>query len=173
MIFQALVKKEAKPMADDACKADEVAGIINGLRHLDGACLPVLHAIQAKFGHVPDDAVAQVAEALNLSRAEVHGVVSFYKDFTKVPPGRHTLRVCCADSCQAAGGGEVLDAIRSHLGIGFGETTADGKITLQPVFCLGNCALSPALTLDGRIVGRADAAKALGMIDACRSQTAK
>ena len=125
---------------------------------LPGAVLPILHALQEHFGYVDPVAVPLVAEALNLSRAEVHGVVTFYHDFRATPPGRHVLRLCRAEACQSMGADRLAAHIKSRLGIDFHQTSADGRVTLEPVFCLGDCACSPALMLDGKLHGRVDAA---------------
>jgi formate dehydrogenase subunit gamma len=127
---------------------EEARALLLPLQDLPGAALPMLHALQDRFGHVPAPAVPLIADLLNLSRAEVHGVLSFYHDFRTTPPGRHILRVCRAESCQAMGCDALIRHIEDRLGVGFGETTADGAITLEEVFCLGHCAASPALTLD-------------------------
>jgi formate dehydrogenase subunit gamma len=119
-----------------------------------GALLPILHGVQEALGYVPPDAVPVVADALNLSRAEVHGVVSFYHDFRDHPAGRHRLKVCLAESCQAVGCDGLLAELKQRLGVDLHGTTADGAITLEPVYCLGNCALSPALMVDGEVLGR-------------------
>ncbi len=133
-----------------------------------GNLLPILHDIQAALGHVPPGAVAQIARALNHSRAEVHGVISFYHDFRRAPAGRHVLEVCQAESCQAVGGRALTSAIERMLGCRLGETTADGAITLEAVYCLGNCACSPALMLDGRLHGRVTESRAKRLIAATR-----
>jgi formate dehydrogenase subunit gamma len=125
---------------------------------LPGALLPILHALQEHFGYVDAAAVPLVADALNLSRAEVHGVVTFYHDFRQAPPGRHVVRVCRAEACQSMGADRLAEHIKGRLGIDFHETSADGRFTLEPVFCLGDCACSPALMLDGKLHGRVDAA---------------
>ena len=125
---------------------------------LPGAVLPILHALQEHFGYVDPAAVPLVAEALNLSRAEVHGVVTFYHDFRQTPPGRHVLRVCRAEACQSMGADRLAGHIKARLGIDFHQTSPDGRVTLEPVFCLGDCACSPALLLDGKLHGRVDAA---------------
>lgn len=135
---------------------------------LDGACLPILHGIQHRLGYVPSEAVPRIAQALNLSRAEVHGVLTFYKDFRSKPAGRHMLRLCRAESCQAVGGDRLADQVRDHLGIDFGETTADGAVTLDAVFCFGNCALSPAATLNDRPLGRVSANRLCAELDRLR-----
>ncbi len=124
-----------------------------------GALLPILHAIQDEFGHVPDEAVAIVASVLNLSRAEVHGVVSFYHFFRSHPPGQHTLYLCRAESCQSMGARALERYAREKLKVDFHETTADGRYTLEPVYCLGNCACSPAVMVDETVYGRVTPAR--------------
>jgi formate dehydrogenase subunit gamma len=124
------------------------------LKDLPGALLPILHAIQDEIGHVPAEAVPTIAKALNLSRAEVHGVVSFYHHFRTERPGRHVLQMCRAEACQSMGADKLAAQARERLGIDFHETTGDGSITLEPVYCLGNCACSPAVMLDGEPHGR-------------------
>ena len=119
-----------------------------------GALLPVLHAVQDRLGYVPPDAVPMIAHALHLSRAEVHGVISFYHDFRTAPPGRHIVHLCRAEACQAMGARELERHARERLGIGFGETTGDGLVTLEPVYCLGNCACAPSLRLNDEIHAR-------------------
>jgi len=128
--------------------------IVDGLKDLPGACLPIFHAIQDAFGYIHDEAIPLVAGALNLSRAEVVGVVEFYADFRRTPPAAHQVRVCLSESCQAMGGAAVVEAVSSALGADMGGRSADGSVELTPVYCLGNCALSPALTIDGRLHGR-------------------
>ena len=119
-----------------------------------GALLPVLHTIQDKLGHVPPDAVPEIARALSLSRAEVHGVISFYHDFRTEPGGEHTLQLCRAEACQAMGARELEKHVHAKLGIGFGETTTDGLVTLEPVYCLGNCACAPSLRINDEVHAR-------------------
>ncbi len=116
--------------------------------NLEGATLPILHALQDAFGYVHEAAVPLVAAALNLSRAEVHGVISFYHEFRRSPPGRHVLRLCRAEACQSVGGEAVADTARRALGIDWHGTTANGALTLEPVYCLGLCAAGPAALLD-------------------------
>jgi formate dehydrogenase subunit gamma len=123
---------------------------------LDAPMLPILHALQDAFGCVPPDAVTLIAEALNLSRAEVHGVVSFYHDFRSAPAGRRVVRVCRAESCQAMGGEAAAAFLLAALGVDWGGTTSDGEVTVEPVYCLGLCAVSPAALVDGEPVGRLD-----------------
>ena len=131
-----------------------ILAIVERHRHQDGPLIEILHEVQAEFGCVPPGAVATLARALNYSRAEVHGVVSFYHHFRTKPPGRHVLQVCRAESCQAAGGQALERHAQERLGVSFGETTPDGRMTLSAVYCLGLCACSPAAMLDGEVHGR-------------------
>ena len=137
--------------------ATRTASIVEEFRSLEGPLLPILHGIQDEFGYVPREALPVIAEALNISRAEVHGVVTFYHDFRREPAGDHVVKLCRAEACQAAGCEALADHLTGKLGIGFGETTADGRVTLEPVYCLGLCAVSPAAMIDGRLVARLDA----------------
>ena len=130
--------------------------IIAGLTRLDGAVLPMFHALQSTFGHVPKEAVAMIAHALNLSRAEVFGALSFYHDFRHEPPGARMVKICRAESCQAMGGEAASRFLLADLGIDWGETTPDGAVTVEPVYCLGLCAVSPAALVDGQPLGRVD-----------------
>jgi formate dehydrogenase subunit gamma len=130
--------------------------IITSGAKIEGATLPILHALQEAFGHVPEEAVPMVAHALNVSRAEVHGVVTFYHDFRDKPAGRHVLKLCRAEACQSVGGNELAERTKARLGIDFGETTPDGKLTLEATYCLGLCACAPAALMDGQVVGRLD-----------------
>ena len=134
--------------------ADDIVRIIEPLKHKPGALLPVLHAIQDELGYIPPEAVPVIAETLNLTRAEVHGVITFYHDFRMEKPGRHIVRICQAESCQAMGSVALTASVRERLGIGFHQTTKDGGFTLEPVYCLGNCALSPSIMVDGNVHGR-------------------
>ena len=124
--------------------------------HLEGATLVSLHALQEAFGYVPEAAVPMIADALNLSRAEVHGVVTFYHDFRREPAGRHVLKLCRAEACQAAGGDALAARAEARLGIAMGTTAPDGSVTLEPVYCLGLCAAAPSAMVDGAVVGRLD-----------------
>jgi formate dehydrogenase subunit gamma len=139
--------------------ADAAAVIIEAHEGREGPLLPILHDMQATFGYVPRDAEPMIAKALNISRAEVHGVVTFYHDFRDKPAGRHVLKLCRAEACQAAGGDALAAQCESRLGVAFGDTTADGRFTLEPVYCLGLCSVSPAAMLDGRLVARLDEKK--------------
>jgi formate dehydrogenase subunit gamma len=130
--------------------------IIAEKQSMAGALLPTLHALQAEFGYIDRDAEPLIANILNLSRAEVHGVVTFYHDFRQKPAGRHVLKLCRAESCQARGSDALAARVEARLGVAFGDTTADGGVTLDPVYCLGLCSVSPAAMLDGRVVARLD-----------------
>lgn len=120
----------------------------------EGATLVILHALQEAFGYVPEAAIPMVAQALNLSRAEVHGVFTFYHDFRHKPAGRHVLKLCRAEACQAAGGDALAARAEARLGVSLGHTTADDRVTLEPIYCLGLCSTAPSAMLDGRLVGR-------------------
>jgi formate dehydrogenase subunit gamma len=133
--------------------------IIAEHHHLEGATLVMLHALQEAFGYVPERAIPMIAEALNLSRAEVHGVFTFYHDFRHHPAGRHVLKLCRAEACQAAGGDALAARAEAKLGVTMGHTTADDRVTLEPIYCLGLCATAPSAMLDGRVVGRLDEAR--------------
>lgn len=137
--------------------------------HREGPLMPILHDVQAEWGHIPDDAQPVIARALNISRAEIHGVVSFYHDFRDHPAGRHTLRICRAEACQAMGGNATAEAAKKALGIDWHGTTPDGAVTLEPVFCLGLCACAPAAQLDGDLHARVDAAKLATLIAKVRA----
>ena len=132
---------------------------IEPLLGLEGPLLPILHALQDEFGYIPDAAVPYVAKVLNLSRAEVHGVVTFYHDFRRKPAGRHVLKLCRAEACQSAGGEALAARAEAALGVATGDTAADGSVTLEAVYCLGLCATAPSAMIDGRIVGRMDEAR--------------
>lgn len=139
--------------------AAHTAAVISELKGLEGPLIPILHGVQEEFGYVPQETLPIIAEALNLSRAEVHGVFTFYHDFRHHPAGRHVLKLCRAEACQSMGGDAIAAQIQQKLGIGFHETTKDGAVTLEPVFCLGLCACAPAAMLDGEMIGRLDADK--------------
>src|ERR1700681_3594012 len=135
------------------------AEIIAEHSHLEGATLVILHALQEAFGCVPWPAVPMIASALSLSRAEAHGVVTFFQDSRREPAGRHVLKLCRAEACQAAGGDALAARAETRLGITIGNTTADERVTLEPIYCLGLCATAPSAMLDGRVVGRLDEAR--------------
>jgi formate dehydrogenase subunit gamma len=136
-----------------------IAGHIARFRDVPGGLLPLLHAVQEARGCIPASAVPAIAGALGLSRAEVHGVISFYHDFRSEPAGRHVLQICRAEACQAMGSRELEAHVKARLGIDFGATSADGAITLEAVYCLGNCACSPSVRLDDAIHARVDATR--------------
>jgi formate dehydrogenase subunit gamma len=131
-----------------------VGQILTSRKGEPGALLPVLHDIQDALGHVPDAAVPRVAHALNLSRAEVHGVITYYHYFRRTPPGRHVVQLCRAEACQACGADELLARAETIFGCKLHDTRADGAVTLEPVYCLGLCAASPAISMDGRLHAR-------------------
>jgi formate dehydrogenase subunit gamma len=137
-----------------SAQSETVRRILTEFKDRPGPLLEVLHAIQEALGHVPAETVALVAEELNLSRAEVHGVVTFYHHFRSSPPGKHVVQVCRAESCQAVGGEALAEHARARLGVDFHQRTSDGKFSLDPVYCLGNCACSPAVMIDGQLHGR-------------------
>lgn len=133
---------------------EAVLRVVAELRTRPGPLLEILHGVQNAIGFIPPAAVPLLATELNLSRAEVHGVVTFYHHFRSSAPGRHTLRLCQAESCKSMGADALTQHVKARLGVDFHETTADGTYTLEPVYCLGNCALSPALMVDEELVGR-------------------
>ena len=136
--------------------APRAAAVIEAHRHLDGAMLPILHALQAEFGCVPPEVEPMIADALYLSRAEVFGVISFYHDFRREPAGRHVLRLCRAEACQAVGAVSLANDLLGRLGLQWGGKTADGRLTVEPTFCLGLCACGPAAMYDGEPLARVD-----------------
>jgi formate dehydrogenase subunit gamma len=133
---------------DTQTTLDQVQLAIDANRHLPGALLPILHQVQDMLGYIPGDSVQPIAAALNLSRAEVHGVITYYHHFRQTPPGRHVVQVCRAEACQARGAAALEKHIQSSLGCGYHETTPDGMVSLEPVYCLGQCATGPAVMVD-------------------------
>jgi formate dehydrogenase subunit gamma len=131
-----------------------VLGVTDRLKDVPGALLPVLHGVQQALGYVPEDSVPLIARELNLSRADVHGVITFYHFFRSKPSGKRVIYVCRAESCQAMGAVALEEHIKRRLGVDFHQTTADGAFTLEPVYCLGNCACSPAIMVDDELKGR-------------------
>lgn len=119
-----------------------------------GPLLEILHAVQDQLGCVPPEAVPQLAEALNLSRAEIHGVISFYHHFREHAPGRYVVQLCRAEACQSMNARALEEFVRGRLRLNFGDTTPDGRITLEPVYCLGNCACAPSMMVNGNLHGR-------------------
>jgi formate dehydrogenase subunit gamma len=138
----------------DQDQAAVVRRVVEERKAQAGALLPILHGIQDALGFVPKDAVPVIAQALNLSRAEVHGVISFYHYFRSTPPGRRTVFICRAEACQSMGAERLAAKARATLGVDFHETTADGNFSLEPIYCLGNCACSPSMMIDREIYGR-------------------
>jgi formate dehydrogenase subunit gamma len=136
--------------------AARAAAIIDSMKSMEGSLLPILHGIQEEFGFVPQDVLPLIASELNLSRAEVHGVMTFYHDYRDHPAGRHVLKLCRAEACQSMGGDALAERVKRLLGIDFHQTTLDGSVTLEPVYCLGLCACAPAAMLDGEVYGRVD-----------------
>ena len=156
---------------DPAWDAERAREIVTPLKDIDGACIPMLQALQEAFGYIHDDAIPIVADVLNLSRAEIVGVAYFYHDFRHEPPGRHVLKICRAEACQAMGCEALIEHVSQGLGADLGETTYDDAFSLEAVYCLGNCALSPAVMLDGRLYGRVSAARADRLIEDARVAT--
>jgi formate dehydrogenase subunit gamma len=134
--------------------AKRVEDAIASRKNEPGPLLNVLHAIQDSVGYIPQAAIPLVATQLNLSRAEVHGVVTFYHYFRQTAPGKHTVQVCRAEACQSVNGQQLEEHVKAKLGIDYHETTADGQFSLEPVYCLGNCACGPSMTIDGEVFGR-------------------
>jgi formate dehydrogenase subunit gamma len=151
-------------MLDSVEVTVRVGEILNAHKGVEGPLLPILHAIQHEFGYVPQAALPIIAQDLNLSKAEVHGVMSFYHDFRESPAGNHVLKLCRAEACKAMGADRVAAHAQKELGIEWHETTTDGRVTLEPVFCLGLCACAPAAIVDGKLVGRVDEAKVSAII---------
>lgn len=145
-------------MAEPAEYREVVSRFLDRMSDRRGLLLPLLHMLQEEFGHIDPDAVPIIADALNLSRAEIHGVLSFYHDFRDSPPARHVVKLCRAESCQARGGGEIETALVERLGVAMGETSVDGKMALEPVYCLGLCAVGPNVMVNGHPIARIDAA---------------
>ena len=137
-------------------KRQELEVILERHKGLEGPLLPILHAVQGHFGYVPPELEADVAVALNLSAAEVRGVISFYHDFRSEPAGEHQVKICCAEACQARGSRSLADHAQASLGVEFGDTTANGRVTLEKVYCLGNCACGPSVSVDGEVYARVD-----------------
>lgn len=146
-------------MLDTATLSNRIDDILAAHSGRAGALLPILHDVQTEFGHIPQEALPQIARGLNISRAEVHGVVTFYHDFRETPAGRHIVKLCRAEACQSMGGDALARHARTKLAIDWHETTPNGAVTLEPVFCLGLCACAPAAMVNGKLMGRVDVAK--------------
>ena len=147
----------------------KIQGLIAQHKGLPGALLPLLHAIQDEFGYVPEESYLSISKALALSVAEVHGVVTFYHHFRSHPAGKHILQICRAESCQAMGSEKLEASIKAKLGIDYHQTTLDGAITLEPIYCLGNCACSPGVMMDDEVDGRMDSQKVAELISEARA----
>jgi len=150
--FPRTSSEKAMSLPENIKKAIDTA--IKGNKDRPGALLPILHGIQDDIGHIPPEAVPIIADELNLSRAEVHGAISFYHYFRQTPPGRHSIQICQAESCQAMGSETLTTHAKQSLGIDFHSTTSDQEFSLDPVYCLGNCACSPAVMVDDEVYGR-------------------
>jgi formate dehydrogenase subunit gamma len=150
---------------------DHVRDIVRTLKDRPGALLVVLHAVQDTLGYIPTDSVPLIADELNVSRAEVHGVISFYHYFRDTPPGRHTVHICRAESCQSLDGGALEEYAKKKLGIDYHETTGDGAFSLEPVYCLGNCACSPAVMVDHEVFGRVTPERFDQIVDEARGNS--
>ena len=138
---------------------EAVGAIIAERRSMPGAMLPILHAIQEEIGFIPTEAIPLIAEQLNLSRAEVHGVVTYYHFFRQHPAGRHVVQICRAEACQSNGGNALAEHAKTALACDFHETTKDGQFTLEPVYCLGQCGCAPAMMIGDDIYGRVTSIK--------------
>jgi formate dehydrogenase subunit gamma len=158
------VLNKTPPAFDHEWDPDAARAIIEQFQDLEGPLLPILHGLNERFGCISEPAVKLVAEILNLTRAEVHGVVSFYHDFRREPGGRHVIKVCRAEACQSMGCEDLVARLEGALGIQISDTTHDRRITLEEVYCLGNCALSPAVMIDGELYGRATEEKVLALV---------
>ncbi|MBY0613080.1 MAG: NAD(P)H-dependent oxidoreductase subunit E [Beijerinckiaceae bacterium] len=136
--------------------AETASAIINELKSMPGATLPIFHALQNEFGFVHPDIIPEIADALNISRAEVHGTLTFYHDFRTELPGRRILKICRAEACQSVGCEDIVSHLEAAHRISMGTTTDDRRLTVETIYCLGNCALGPSIMLDGEVIGRAD-----------------
>jgi formate dehydrogenase subunit gamma len=145
--------------------AERAAAIVEERGGQEGAALMCLQALQAAFGYVPEAALPMVAHRLNISRAEIHGIASFYHDLRDAPPGRHVLKLCRAEACQSLGAVKLGEAVRARLGVEWGGTTSDGAVTLEPVYCLGLCACAPAALLDNAPLGALDEGRLAALLD--------
>jgi formate dehydrogenase subunit gamma len=154
-------------------QSETIRRIVADLKGRPGPLIEVLHSVQAALGYVPADAVPILASELNLSRAEVHGVISFYHFFRDTPPGRHTVSLCRAEACQSMGADPLAEHAKQRLGVDFHETTSDGRFSLEPVFCLGNCACSPSAMIDGELYGRVTPERFDALIDEWEGKNAK
>lgn len=148
---------------------DDIRALIRPLQAVEGPLLPILQVVQGEYGCIPANAVAVIADALNMTGAEVHGVISFYHDFRDAPAGRHVIRICRAEACQAMGADALAARVLDLLGLEWHGTSPDGAVTIEPVYCLGLCACGPAVMVDDRLVGRMDDARAEALIAEVRA----
>jgi len=139
--------------------AERTSAICAAHAHLEGPMLPILHAIQAEYGFIPEASLEIIAKANGVTRAEVHGTMSFYHDFREEPAGKTVVKICRAEACQAQGGNGLADAAKAKLGVDWHGTTSNGAVTLEPVYCLGLCACGPAVIVDDKVIGAVDSAK--------------
>ncbi|MGN6550557.1 MAG: formate dehydrogenase subunit gamma [Pararhizobium sp.] len=142
--------------------------IVDELKDIEGPLLPILNRVQAEFGYVPREILPLIAQELNISRAEIYGVVSFYHDYREHPAGRHLLKVCRAEACQSMDGERLSQRLLAALGVGWGGTTEDGSVTIEPVYCLGLCACAPSAMLDGEVIGRLDDGRVAALVEEVR-----
>lgn len=157
------------PKAFAAWNEERARQIISEYAGLEGPMLPILHALQEEFGYISLEAVRLIAESLNLTRAEVHGVVTFYHDFHSEPRGAHLLQLCRGESCQSVGSEPLAENVLATLGVGWHGTTGDGEVTVEPAYCLGLCAVSPSALLDGAPLGRLDESKVIEAVEEARN----
>jgi formate dehydrogenase subunit gamma len=162
----------AKASAPNATQAAAVSAICALHRNAPGALIEILHDVQLQLGYVPDAVLPVIANALNLSRAEVYGVRTFYHDFRTAPAGKHVLKLCQAEACQAMGSDKLAASVVAALGVDIGNTSANGAVTVEAVYCLGNCALAPAAMLDGKLMGRVTAASLAPVLSAGSARSA-
>lgn len=155
-------------MQEREVSATRIEEVIGRSSALEGPLLPILHDVQEEFGYIPSEALPLIADALNISNAEVHGVVSFYHDFRREPAGRHVLKLCRAESCQSMGSDAISASLRALLGAGMGETSSDGAVTIEAVYCLGLCSCAPAAMLDGVPMGRLNDEKIIDIMSRVR-----
>ncbi|MBK5417655.1 formate dehydrogenase subunit gamma [Pseudomonas sp. TH31] len=155
-------------MPDEMLQLAVLHSLLERHKGCAGALLPILHELQEGIGYIPDAAIPEIAHALNQSQAEIRGVISFYHDFRTAPPARHILRLCRAESCQSRGAEQLAAQLRERLQLDDHGSSADGNISLRPVYCLGACACSPALELDGQVHARLSAERLDALLDACQ-----
>lgn len=155
----------SKPDESSSIMTEKIQAIIDDHKDHEGPLLPILHALQSAFGYIPKFAINQLAETLRISAAEVHGVIGFYHTFRQAPGGKHRVQVCRAEACQAMGSRELEEQVKALLEVDYYETTRDQNITLEPVYCLGNCACSPSVRIDDKIYGRVNGARFEHLVD--------